>query len=114
MRKEDPKPAWWPDAQTLALLRQFDDLPDCAFVKWRVVALLFGGISDEELYRCTRDGSIPEPTKPLGGRTNFWRVGELRAALGQRQASVSPLPPEPPPPARKPSEGRRRHAEPAR
>lgn len=65
---------------TTRVLRQFDDLPACAFVKRPVVMALFGGISDEEVRRRVLDGRIPKPTK-LGSRNLIWQVGELREAL---------------------------------
>jgi hypothetical protein len=126
----------WIDAQTLAVVQHFDDLPDCAHVKGRVVDVLWGNISDEERRRRTLDGRIPKPRK-MGSRTNFWQVGELREALARsqnesaRQVRTKPDRPPPPPPsepqppqvpardpiqppARHPDTGRRRHAEAAR
>jgi hypothetical protein len=125
------------DAQTLAALQQFDDLPASAYVKRPVVQVLFGGISDEEVRRRTLDGRVPRPTK-LGSRINFWQVGELREALARSHDEATRRPfatpdcpppargPQPPPhvqppvrqpvppPARQPDTGRRRHAEPVR
>lgn len=77
-----------PDAQTLLALQQFDDLPASAFVKWKVVALLFGGISSEEIRRRAQDGRIPKPTK-LGSRNNIWQVGQLRDALARLHREVA-------------------------
>jgi hypothetical protein len=76
------------DSQTLTALKQFEELPDCAYVKRAVVQVLFGGISDEEVRRRTRDGRIPKPTK-LGSRNNIWRVGDLRAALARLQSEAA-------------------------
>lgn len=75
------------NTQTLAALRQFEDLPPSAYVKRAVVQVLFGGISDEEVRRRTMDGRIPKPTK-LGSRANIWQVGQLRAALALLQSKV--------------------------
>jgi hypothetical protein len=75
------------DHQTLAALRQFEDLPPSAYVKRPVVQILFGSISDEEVRRRTMDGRIPKPTK-LGSRANIWQVGQLRAALALLQSKV--------------------------
>jgi predicted DNA-binding transcriptional regulator AlpA len=68
------------NSQTLAVLKQFEDLPGSAYVKRPVVQALFGGISDEEVRRRTIDGRIPKPTK-LGSRNNIWQVGEALARL---------------------------------
>jgi predicted DNA-binding transcriptional regulator AlpA len=76
------------NSQTLAALKQFEDLPSSAFVKRPVVQALFGGISDEEVRRRTLDGRIPKPTK-LGSRNNIWQVGQLRAALAQLQGRAA-------------------------
>jgi predicted DNA-binding transcriptional regulator AlpA len=76
------------NSQALAALKQFEDLPACAYVKMPVVMALFGGISDEEVRRRTRDGRIPKPTK-LGSRNNIWQVGQLREALAKLQAEAA-------------------------
>jgi hypothetical protein len=76
------------NSQTLSALKQFDELPDSAYVKRPVVQALFGGISDEEVRRRTLDGRIPKPTK-LGSRNNIWQVGQLRAALARLQGGVA-------------------------
>lgn len=76
------------DSQTLAALKQFEDLPSCAYVKRRVVQALYGGISDEEVRRRAADGRIPKPTK-LGARVNVWQVGMLRASLAQMQGEAA-------------------------
>lgn len=76
------------DNQTLAALKQFEDLPPSAYVKRPVVQALFGGISDEEVRRRTLDGRIPQPTK-LGSRNNIWQVGQLREALAKLQGAVA-------------------------
>jgi predicted DNA-binding transcriptional regulator AlpA len=119
------------DAQTLATLRHFDDLPGSAYARRPVLQALFDGISDTEVDRRVRDGRLPKPVK-LGSRVNYWQIGELREALARLQsepswpvaASPNRAPPKrepaPPPhvqpPARVPDQGRRRHAppEPAR
>jgi hypothetical protein len=76
------------DSQTIAALRQFEDLPSSAYVKRPVVQALFGGISDEEVRRRTLDGRIPKPTK-LGSRNNIWQVGKLREALARLQGEAA-------------------------
>jgi hypothetical protein len=67
--------------QTRAALVDWDALPDAALVKMPVVMALYGGISDEEVRRRVGAGRIPRCFKATGSRQNFWRVGELRAAL---------------------------------
>ena len=76
------------DSQTLASIRQFEDLPSSAYVKRPVVQILFGGISDEEVRRRMMDGRIPKPTK-LGSRQNYWQVGALRASLAALHARAA-------------------------
>jgi hypothetical protein len=75
--------------QTLAALKDWDALPDAALVKMPVVMALYGGISDEEVRRRVNAGRIPKSFKAAGSRQNFWRVGELRAALAKLQGEVA-------------------------
>jgi predicted DNA-binding transcriptional regulator AlpA len=72
------------EANARKVLAMWDDLPSSAFVKRRVVEILFGNISDEEVRRRSKDGRIPKPTK-LGSRVNIWQVGQLRAALAKME-----------------------------
>jgi hypothetical protein len=69
------------DSATVEILKHWNSLPNSALVKRPVVQALFGGISDEEVNRRVDKGLIPSPIKILGGRTNFWWVGDLRATL---------------------------------
>lgn len=62
-----------------SILKQFDDLPDCAHVRLPVVSRLFG-ISASTVWRRVNDGSLPKPRK-LSARVTTWNVGELRTAL---------------------------------
>lgn len=76
------------DSTTIAVLKQWDALPDAALVKEPVVRVLYGGISDEEVRRRVQSGRIPKSFKANGSRQNFWRVGELRAALAALQSGA--------------------------
>ena len=73
--------------QNQEMLHNFDALPPQAFVKRPVVQALFGGISDEEVRRCVKEGRLPKPKK-LGSRNLIWQVGELREALAKLQTKV--------------------------
>lgn len=69
-------PARIPDA-----LRNFDSLPDSAYVREPVVCALLSR-SSTSIWRDAKEGRIPKPKK-LGPRTTAWNVGELRAHLGK-------------------------------
>ena len=56
-------------------LRDFDSLPDAAHVRVPTVAGLYG-ISNVTVWRWTKAGRLPAPTK-RGGVT-AWKVGDLR------------------------------------
>jgi predicted DNA-binding transcriptional regulator AlpA len=60
-------------------LRNFDQLPDCAFVRQPVVETLFA-CSAATVWRRVTDRRIPKPRK-LSHRVTVWNVGQLRAAL---------------------------------
>lgn len=67
-----------------AALRNFDTLPDSAFVRVGVVGDLFG-ISIATAWRWAKAGRLPAPIR-LGPGTTGWNVGELRRALSQNAA----------------------------
>lgn len=69
-----PADAPLPDA-----LRNFDALPDSAFVRIPVVASLFA-CSPATVWRRVKKCALPTPQRLSEGVT-AWRVGELRAAL---------------------------------
>jgi hypothetical protein len=77
------------DCNTRAALSDWDVLPDAALVKMPVVMVLFGGISDEEVRRRVAAGRIPKCFKATGSRQNFWRVGDLRAALARVEEAIN-------------------------
>ena len=62
----------------LALLRDFDALPDGALVRLPIVMALFS-ISRATVWRWCEKGELPAPLHVSG--VTFWRVGELRERL---------------------------------
>lgn len=60
-------------------LRNFDLLPDCAFVRLPTLIILFS-VSQATIWRWVKAGDIPEPKK-LSSRTTAWVVGEIKATL---------------------------------
>lgn len=56
-----------------------NNLPDEALVRGRVALAAWGGISRVTYWRYCKAGVVPMPLKI--GRSNFWRVGDLRRAL---------------------------------
>lgn len=69
-----------------AALQHFDRLPDSAGARVPVVAALLS-VSIPTVWRWSRDGLLPAPTK-RGGVT-LWNVGALRQALAAKAAPVS-------------------------
>lgn len=65
-------------------LEHFDELPTSAYVRLPVVRALFG-VSASTVWRWSRDGDLPKPTKISG--TTLWPVGALRERLAQVRAS---------------------------
>lgn len=63
-------------------LKNFDELPDSAFVRLPVVVGLLG-CSASAVWRNSKAGHIPRPRK-LSSNISGWNVGELRAALANR------------------------------
>ena len=61
------------------ILANFDALPDAAYVRLPVVAVLFA-CSRATVWRWVEDGLIPKPRK-LSAAITAWNVGELRLAL---------------------------------
>jgi hypothetical protein len=73
MRSQDP--------QVEAALRDFDALPNSALVNARTACAVLGHISIDTLERRVKSGALQAPTKFPGGRINYWRVEDIRAAL---------------------------------
>ena len=65
---------------------QFDQYPDCAYVRQPVVLALFG-FSQATLWRRVKNSQLPAPKKIGGGRISAWNVGQLRACLDNLQSS---------------------------
>lgn len=61
------------------------DLPDEALVKEPITCGAWGGISRVTCWKYCKAGIIPMPVKI--GRSNFWRVGDLRQALNALSAA---------------------------
>ena len=70
-------PSVIPDA-----LKNFDFLPDAAFVRLRVVQGLYA-CSGSTVWRKVKDRSIPSPRK-LSLRVTAWNVGDLRLDLKKK------------------------------
>lgn len=62
-------------------LQNFDSLPDSAYVRLPVVEALYG-CSAATVWRRSKDGGIPAPTK-LSVRISGWNVGLLRKSLSR-------------------------------
>ena len=60
-------------------LKNFDSLPDSAYVRQPVVEALFG-FSGSTVWRRVQAGLLPAPEKH-GPRITAWNVGELRRVL---------------------------------
>jgi len=65
-------------------LKNFDSLPDSAWVREPIVKALLG-CSSATVWRYAKMGIIPAPQK-RGPRISAWNVGELRRSLVQRAA----------------------------
>ena len=60
-------------------LRNFNGLPDEAFVRLPVVLMLLG-VSRSTVWRLCKSGALPAPKK-LGSRIAVWSVRDLRKVL---------------------------------
>lgn len=74
MAKSNTKSSAIPEA-----LENFDSLPDSAYVRYPVVAALYG-CSQSTVWRSVKSGLIPEPRR-ITPRVTAWNVGALRRAL---------------------------------
>lgn len=63
----------------LDAIRNFDHLPNTAYVPQGVVEALYG-VSSATIWRRVQAGQIPKPHR-FPPRTTRWQVGELRRAL---------------------------------
>lgn len=60
-------------------LKQFDSLPDCAYVNARTVSAILG-VSNATVWRMVKRGTLPAP-RNVAERSTRWNVGELRKAI---------------------------------
>ncbi len=73
-------------------LKEFDTLPDSAYVRLPVITALVG-ISRATVWRWTRQGNLPKSIRISG--VTLWSVGALRKCLGLvRVDSATSLPDE--------------------
>lgn len=74
LRKRNASATTLPDP-----LRNFNGLPDQAFVRLPVVLMLLG-VSRSTVWRLCKSGALPAPKK-LGSRIAVWQVKNLREVL---------------------------------
>lgn len=74
LRKRNASATTLPDP-----LRNFNGLPDQAFVRLPVVLMLLG-VSRSTVWRLCKSGALPAPKK-LGSRIAVWSVRDLRKVL---------------------------------
>lgn len=77
MQRKTPRTA----SEISEALKHFDELPNSAFVRLPVVAMLFG-CSGITIWRRSKAGTLPSPRK-LSERTTAWNVGALRQVLNK-------------------------------
>lgn len=65
-------------------IRNFDDLPNCAYIRLPMLMSLFS-VSKASIWRWVKNGTIPKPTK-LATRTSAWQVGEIRNLLTSKHS----------------------------
>ncbi|MFM9915275.1 MAG: helix-turn-helix transcriptional regulator [Rhizobacter sp.] len=65
-------------------LAEFDELPDCAFVRRPIVKAICGQ-SDDSWDRLVKAGRAPAPVR-IADRSIAWRVGELRTWLARPES----------------------------
>ena len=69
---------------TADALKNFDSLPDCAYVRQPIVEALHS-CSKSTIWRMVQAGTLPPPEK-LSERLVAWNVGKLRASMAARSA----------------------------
>lgn len=74
------------DGTVPVALRNFDHLPDSAFVRLPVVRGLLGDVSAATVWRLSKSGRLPQPVK-LSACATAWPVGPLRQALANLSAA---------------------------
>lgn len=73
----------WINASALA---HFDTLPASAYVRLPVMKAMFG-VSASTIWRWSRIGALPRPTKISG--TTLWRVGEIRERVDAKSLHLA-------------------------
>lgn len=68
--------------QDTKALRDFDALPDAAFVRVETVAALYA-TTPSSVWRWSKSGHLPKPTK-IGPQVTAWNVGDLRRSQPSR------------------------------
>ncbi|MDO9206515.1 AlpA family transcriptional regulator [Methylotenera sp.] len=63
-------------------LKNFDQLPDSAYIRLPVMKGLYG-VSSSSIWRGVKNSTIPKPVK-LTERTTAWSVRLVRAALAAK------------------------------
>lgn len=74
------------DGTVPVALKNFDHLPDSAFVRLPVVRGLLGDVSAATVWRLSKSGRLPQPVK-LSSCATAWPVGPLRQALANLSAA---------------------------
>jgi predicted DNA-binding transcriptional regulator AlpA len=71
-------------------VKNFNELPDAAFVRFPTIQILVGGAARQTIERWMREGKFPRGVS-IGGAYRAWQVGEIRQYLAERQAAGAPL-----------------------
>jgi hypothetical protein len=80
-----------PHTTASSAVANFDELPDTALIRLRVIVGHSGGplplvpVSRSTWWRLVKAGTAPQPIK-LGPGITAWRVGDIRAWLGGEAA----------------------------
>lgn len=72
-------------------LKEFDTLPDSAYVRLPVITALIG-VSRATVWRWTREGNLPKSIRISG--VTLWSVGGLRKCLGLARLNGAPSTPD--------------------
>jgi predicted DNA-binding transcriptional regulator AlpA len=68
-------------------LKEFDTLPDSAYIRLPVITALIG-VSRATVWRWTRQGNLPKSIRISG--VTLWSVGALRKSLGLVRRNDAP------------------------
>lgn len=67
------------DVNTQTTIQYFENLPDCALVRLKLILHLFP-CSRATFWRWVKVGRIPQPKK-MGSKISVWTVGEIKKTL---------------------------------